>query len=84
MPYQLRPSNSSSYWPRETEGLGINPRNKEPGGIGKDRWEAGVYIEMGDRTTAIELQRSYQHLGDFVARQKRYARYGVGWPDTPR
>lgn len=64
--------------------LGINPRNKEPGGTGKDRWEADVYIEMGDRTKAIELQRSYQHLGDLVARQKRYARYGVGWPDTPR
>ncbi|WP_083377769.1 hypothetical protein [Pseudomonas rhodesiae] len=36
-----------------------------------------MYFEVGDRKIAIELQRSYQHLRDFVRRQERYERYGV-------
>jgi|GEM_PF-1614757 len=57
--------------------FGLDPRSEVAGGTGKDRWRADVYVEMGDRKVAIELQRSYQHLRDFVRRQERYARYGV-------
>lgn len=57
--------------------FGVNPRSEVPGGTGKDRWKADIYFEHGDRKVAIELQRSYQHLRDFVRRQERYARYGV-------
>lgn len=57
--------------------FGVNPRTEVPGGTGKDRWKADVYFEIGDRRIAIELQRSYQHLRDFVARQERYAKHGI-------
>jgi len=57
--------------------LGLNPRSEVPGGTAKDRWKADVYFEVGDRKIAIELQRSYQHLRDFIRRQERYARSGV-------
>ncbi|NWF06692.1 hypothetical protein HX810_03260 [Pseudomonas salomonii] len=36
-----------------------------------------MYVEISDRKVAIELQRSYQHLRDFVRRQDRYERSGV-------
>lgn len=57
--------------------FGVNPRSEVPGGSGKDRWKADIYFEHDGRKVAIELQRSYQHLRDFVRRQERYARYGV-------
>ncbi|MBK5417716.1 competence protein CoiA [Pseudomonas sp. TH31] len=57
--------------------FGVNPRSEVPGGTGRDRWKADIYFEIGERKIAIELQRSTQHLKDFVARQERYARYGV-------
>lgn len=57
--------------------FGLDPRSEVAGGTGKDRWRADVYVEMGDRKVAIELQRSYQHLREFVRRQERYERYGV-------
>lgn len=57
--------------------FGLDPRSEAVGGTGKDRWRADVYVEMGERKVAIELQRSYQHLRDFVRRQERYARSGV-------
>lgn len=55
----------------------LNPRTEVTGGEGKDRWRADVYFEVGERKIAIELQRSYQNLRDFVARQQRYTRSGV-------
>lgn len=57
--------------------FGLDPRSEVSGGAGKDRWRADVYVEMGERKIAIELQRSYQHLRDFARRQERYARWGV-------
>lgn len=57
--------------------FGVNPRSEVPGGTGKDRWKADIYFEHGGRKVAIELQRSYQHLREFVRRQERYARHGV-------
>lgn len=56
---------------------GLNPRVEVPGGTGKDRWKADVYFEVGNRKIAIELQRSYQSLREFVRRQERYERHGV-------
>lgn len=55
----------------------LNPRTEVTGGVGRDRWRADVYFEVGERKIAIEFQRSYQHLREFVARQHRYARSGV-------
>ncbi|MBF8644601.1 hypothetical protein IRZ76_06635 [Pseudomonas pudica] len=57
--------------------FGVKPRSEVPGGTAKDRWKADIYFEIGERKIAIELQRSYQHLRDYVRRQERYARYGV-------
>lgn len=36
-------------------------------------WEADVLFSVPGRTIVIELQRSYQHLRDFIRRQERYA-----------
>jgi competence protein CoiA len=40
-------------------------------------WKADTYFEVGGRRIVIELQRSYQHLKDFLRRQQRYADTGV-------
>lgn len=57
--------------------FGLVPQTEVTGGTGKDRWRADVYFEFDGRKIAIELQRSYQNLREFEARQARYARYGV-------
>ncbi|WP_088743147.1 competence protein CoiA [Cobetia sp. QF-1] len=40
-------------------------------------WKADVLFSINDRRVAIELQRSYQHLRDFIRRQERYAESDV-------
>jgi len=57
--------------------FGANPKTEVTGGSGKDTWRADVFVEVDDRKIAIELQRSSQHLKDFMTRQARYARHGV-------
>ncbi|EMG2117720.1 competence protein CoiA family protein [Pseudomonas aeruginosa] len=57
--------------------FGVDPKTEVSGGSGKDRWRADVYFELDGRKIAIELQRSYQNLREFEARQARYERYGV-------
>lgn len=42
-----------------------------------DPWRADVLFHIGGRRIAIELQRSYQHLKDFIRRQERYRASGV-------
>lgn len=37
-----------------------------------DSWKADVLFTIPGRTIVIELQRSYQHLRDFIRRQERY------------
>lgn len=60
------------------EGLGIVGRSEVPGeSEGGGLWKADVFFAVGDRKIAIELQRSYQHLRDFIRRQERYASAGV-------
>jgi hypothetical protein len=58
--------------------LGIEGNDEVPGQSPTgEKWEADVLFKASDRTIAIELQRSYQHLRDFTRRQERYAESGV-------
>lgn len=57
--------------------FGVGPRTELSGGTAKDRWKADIYFEFEGRKIAIELQRSYQHLRVFEARQAKYARHNV-------
>lgn len=58
--------------------LGIEGRDEVPGkSPSGQKWEADVLFTVPGRTIAIELQRSYQHLRDFIRRQERYAASGV-------
>lgn len=60
------------------EGLGIAGHSEVPGKSKEgDSWKADVFFSVGDRRIAIELQRSYQHLRDFIRRQERYSSSGV-------
>jgi len=40
-------------------------------------WKADTYFEVKGRRIVVELQRSYQHLDDFLRRQRRYVSAGV-------
>lgn len=46
-------------------------------GEGVRPWRADVFVRTGDRRIAIEIQRSYQHLREFMRRQRRYCDVGV-------
>ncbi|WP_321873452.1 competence protein CoiA [Burkholderia ubonensis] len=60
------------------DGMGIAGNEEVPGTTpGGDRWEADVLFSVAGRTIVIELQRSYQHLRDFIRRQERYTASGV-------
>ncbi|OXI80616.1 hypothetical protein CFB50_19315 [Burkholderia sp. AU33423] len=59
-------------------GMGIAGAEEVPGASpGGDRWAADVLFSVAGRTIVIELQRSYQHLRDFLRRQERYIASGV-------
>lgn len=58
--------------------LGISGQEEFPGSSPRgDRWEADVLFAIPGRTIAIELQRSYQHLRDYLRRQAIYKASGV-------
>jgi hypothetical protein len=57
--------------------LGLAARDEVPGGVAGDEWKADTLIDFRGRPVAIELQRSYQTVEEYIARQQRYARYGV-------
>ena len=58
--------------------LGIEGHEEVKGASPKgEKWEADVLFTVHGRRIAIELQRSYQHLRDFIRRQERYAASGV-------
>lgn len=61
--------------------MGIEGREEVSGKSPTGSWEADVLFELDGtpdrRRIAIELQRSYQHLRDYVRRQERYAAAGV-------
>ena len=44
---------------------------------GAQPWRADVLVKFGDRRIAIEIQRSPQHLKDYLRRQERYSMAGV-------
>ncbi|MDR7334321.1 competence protein CoiA family protein [Roseateles asaccharophilus] len=59
-------------------GMGIQGRDEAPGrSPSGGRWEADVLFSVNGRTFAIELQRSYQNLRDFLRRQERYTASSV-------
>ncbi len=54
-------------------GMDIAAAEEVPGASPSgDHWEADVLFSVTGRTIVIELQRSYQHLRDFMRRQERY------------
>jgi competence protein CoiA len=61
--------------------MGIHGQEEVSGKSPTGSWEADVLFEVDDgpvrRRIAIELQRSYQHLRDYVRRQERYTTAGV-------
>jgi hypothetical protein len=58
--------------------MGIMGREEVPGSSSSGgKWEADVLFSVHGRTIVIELQRSYQHLRDFIRRQERYAASSV-------
>jgi len=58
--------------------LGIEGREELPGqSQSGDKWEADVFFSARGRSVVIELQRSYQHLRDYIRRQERYNESGV-------
>lgn len=59
-------------------GLGIEGHEEVPGqSPGGGTWKADVLFSVSGRTIVIELQRSYQHLRDFIRRQERYTESNV-------
>lgn len=70
-----------SLWHRQAKRLvvdalaqiGLTCREEELG----PEWRADTFLEIGQRSIAIEIQHSYQHLRDYQARQKRYLDAGI-------
>lgn len=57
--------------------IGIECKHEVRGGGKGASWIADTLFYAGGRTISIELQRSYQHLRDYIRRQERYANSGV-------
>ncbi|WP_201081019.1 competence protein CoiA family protein [Paraburkholderia domus] len=58
--------------------LGIDGLEEVSGRSPKgEKWEADTLFSVDGRTIVVELQRSYQHLRDFLRRQERYTASGV-------
>lgn len=57
--------------------LGFDCSEEASGGAAGDEWRADTLTVHGGRNIVIELQRSYQTVEEYIARQERYARYGV-------
>lgn len=58
--------------------IGLDAAEEVPGKSSKGaKWEADVLFTASGRVIAIELQRSYQTMRDFLRRQERYTESGV-------
>lgn len=58
--------------------MGIEGREKASGiSPSARRWQADILFESSGRLIAIELQRSYQTLHEFLLRQERFASAGM-------
>ena len=59
-------------------GIGVEGHEEVPGrSPNGDIWRADVLFSVGRRTVAIELQRSYQNLREYMRRQERYTASSV-------
>lgn len=73
-----------TIWHRETKEalltalseLGIIAETEKVGGSGR-RWRADVFFTYHNKNYAIEVQRSYQHLNEYIRRQQRYEEEGI-------
>lgn len=59
------------------ESIGVSGTSEVLGGVQGDEWIADTIFEYEQRKIVIELQRSYQTVDNYIARQERYARYCV-------
>jgi len=59
------------------QSIGLTGEAEVAGGVIGDEWKADTLFEFDGRRIAVELQRSYQTVDEYVSRQERYARYGV-------
>ena len=57
--------------------LGIEAKLEKTGRTEFSAWKADVFFMVGGRQIAIEIQHSYQHLRDYLARQDRYVQSGI-------
>ena len=57
--------------------LGFTAELERPGGQGKARWCADVWIVADEVPFVVELQHSYQHLRDYITRHARYQEAGL-------
>ena len=57
--------------------MAVQCESEVPGGQTGDKWKADTLFRIGQRVIVIEMQRSYQHLRDYLRRQERYAKSGV-------
>lgn len=60
-----------------TRSLGAAIQALSAGGQPLEAREADTLFRIGDRVLVVELQRSYQHLLDYLRRQERYIKSGV-------
>lgn len=74
-----------TQWHREGKALisatvtsfGYECREEVFSGCTARKWKADTYFEVANRRIVVELQRSYQHLNEYLRRQKQYADAGV-------
>ena len=57
--------------------LNLKAEIEKTGGHKGMMWQADVFFQHAGRKFAIEIQHSYQHLIDYLARQERYVESGV-------
>jgi competence protein CoiA len=62
---------------RELLSLGVEAQLEKTGRSAISAWKADIFFVVEGRQIAIEVQHSYQHLRDYLDRQKRYVQSGV-------
>ncbi len=62
---------------RELGRLGLRAILEQPANGTAGARKSDVYFELLPRRIAIEVQRSYQHLDDYLRRQEKYSAHGI-------
>lgn len=57
--------------------LGIDALLEQNGGNNEIKWKADILFEYDARKIAIEVQHSYQHLREYLRRQKTYSKFVI-------